>query len=616
MQSKIRVGIFVDGDFIPSYDGASNRFHYLSRHLALNGVEVIIFHGYRGWSDISLIKKEPFKTYIFPKEIYYKNLELLASLVRRENIDIIQFDNLEPILIQGIRIAQLSGAKLVSELHYVVRELAEKLGAPTSRIQEVKLIEEAVGNAVDHIICLGAHDKKILINNLRIQKNKISVISSGVDCKEIRFRGPNLQEKNIVFLGNLYFKPNEEALLKIRKIIYPKLKKFGFRFIIVGDAPHFLKKYKADDFQFLGTVNDLDVIFRKAAFAVAPIQGKTGIRIKLLNYLAAGLPIIATDDAISGIGKNNLFFVENDISKYPDLILELFENKKNLARKAKSGRRFIESAHDWNIIARRTANIYKKIISSKTKVSKSKTNSFIINSKEPVWLEEAKKKKRFKKIPSKDLRRSFSYAVIKNRGIEFFNSQQIVALEGMPCAGKSLSIDFFMKDKGSHSRVAIPQLELNVSSDAMGAGDIETSIRFLKGEKAKTDLINKLSKSYKEIILDRSFISTFAYCYARAKIEKDMNQYLHLKEEFIKMRQFITWPTKIIYFDISISESLKRRAFFGNVNANYWSDPTFLKYFKEFYEEKLEEIINLKPLKITTTDMTASEMLRKVKKLL
>jgi hypothetical protein len=137
MKRKIKVGIFVDGDFIPSYDGASNRFHYLSRYLARNGVEIIIFHGYREWSDISLIKKEPFKTYIFPIEHYYNNLELIASIIRKESIDIIQFDNLEPILLQGIRLAELTGVKLVSEMHYVVRNLAKKLGAGQSRIKEI-----------------------------------------------------------------------------------------------------------------------------------------------------------------------------------------------------------------------------------------------------------------------------------------------------------------------------------------------------------------------------------------------------------------------------------------------------------------------------------------------
>src|SRR3989344_8315356 len=102
---KIKIGIFIDGDFIPSYDGASNRFHYLSRHLALNGADVVVFHGYRGWSDIKLIRKEPFKTYVFPKQHYYSNLELIASLIKKESIDIIQFDNLEPVLLQGIRLS-------------------------------------------------------------------------------------------------------------------------------------------------------------------------------------------------------------------------------------------------------------------------------------------------------------------------------------------------------------------------------------------------------------------------------------------------------------------------------------------------------------------------------
>lgn len=385
----------------------------------------------------------------------------------------------------------------------------------------------------------------------------------------------------------------------------------------MGDVPRSLKKYERDDFRFIGTVHNLDSVLRRATFALAPIEGKTGIRIKILNYLAAGLPIIATDDAISGIGNKDLFFIENNISKYTDLILKLSEDEKYLVQKAKKERHFIESSYNWNIIARKTADIYRKILLSQNPPrDRAEIDISVIKNKEPVWLQEAKRKRRFKQIPSKELMRSFSYAIVKNGKIEFFDMRQIIALEGMPCAGKSTSLNFFTKERGNYSRVALPQLELNIGNKAMGAGDIETSIRFLKAEKMKTDLINKLSKGHKEILLDRSFISTFAYCYARAKMEKNMDQYLRLKNELSKMRRFITLPTKIIYFGTSISESLKRRAFFGDVNSNYWSNPIFLKYFREFYEERLGEIIDLKPEKIVTTDLDISHMLREVKKLL
>jgi hypothetical protein len=54
MLSKTKkVAIFVDGEFIPSFSGATNRFHYLSRALQkFTDTEVVIILCDRGWSDI------------------------------------------------------------------------------------------------------------------------------------------------------------------------------------------------------------------------------------------------------------------------------------------------------------------------------------------------------------------------------------------------------------------------------------------------------------------------------------------------------------------------------------------------------------------------------------
>jgi len=397
LNKKIKVGIFVDGDFIPSYDGAANRFHYLSHYLQESDVDVTVFHGYRRWSDLKLIKQEPFKTYVFPIKEYYGNLNLIASIIKKRKIQIIQFDNLEPIILQGFALSRLTNSYLVSDMYYVVRDLAKSLHASRSKIKEILKLEFIVGKNIDHLICISKDDKPSLIKNMGIPKNRISVVPSGVDIGEIKFWGPNFKEKRIVFLGNLFFEPNAEAIKNIHQYIYPKLKRFNFKILIVGDCPKEIKKkYEDSNFYFTGTVKNLNNIFKKSTFALAPILEGTGFRVKILNYLAAGIPTIATKTAIAGFSNKNNFILEDDFQKYPKIILELISNKSYSTKIAKNSRAMIEKEFNWQVIAKRVKNIYQKILNRPLrKKDQSLIESSLFKITEPAWLEEARKKGRF-----------------------------------------------------------------------------------------------------------------------------------------------------------------------------------------------------------------------------
>jgi len=396
--NKTKIGIFIDGGFIPSYDGATNRFQYLSKHLKKNGVDVVIFYCYRGWSNIELIKKEPFKTYLLPVNNYYRNINLIADLIKKEHINIIQFNDLEPILSFGARLSEMTKTYLVIEMHYVVSSLAKALGSSSRYIKNIKKYEKLVGNLTDHLICVSDDDKPVLSNNMNISDNRISVIPSGVDVDGIKFSSPNFSKKTVVFLGNLFFEPNAVAVDNIYKYIYPELKKLGFKFLIVGDCPKTIKdKYKNHNFEFTGTVADLNDVFKKSTIALAPILEGTGMRLKTLNYLSAGLPVITTSISALGFQSKDVLIIENNFKKYPNIILDLISNRARVLELSKRGRNLVEKKFNWDYIANKTKLTYEKILSIpiKNKDVFIKEASKPKLTKEPVWLVETITKGRF-----------------------------------------------------------------------------------------------------------------------------------------------------------------------------------------------------------------------------
>jgi len=539
-KNKISVGIFIGGDFIPSYAGATNRMHYLSRYLQRSGVKVVVFHGYRGWTDLQLIAQEPFKTYIFPINKYYNDLDVLANLIRKENIQIIQFNDLEPIISQGIKLSHSTGTYLISELHYVVSDLTKSLGASTGRINSIEKLENVVGKIVDYIICLSDGDKLKIEKKMKISSNKITAVSSGVDLQEIKYWGPNFNTKTILFLGNLYFEPNANAVESIYRNLFFKLQSNGFKFIIVGDCPAILKKkYEHQDFHFTGPVRDLNIIFKQTTIALAPIQENTGMSIKILNYLAAGLPVIATSNAVSGMNDIKNLIIENDIQKYVDIIHDLIINKKNTIELSIAARQFIEKDFDWLKIASRTISIYNKILSRPTR-DKSKFINLIstLHLGQPTWLEEAERKGRFANLKS-IIKGKFSYGIIQHGKIKIIKSDKSINKDQINIAKK------FALQKFTQSKIENHFLEVyQILKDELDIKDQDVLIAGLLH-----DTLEDTSTTYKE--LEEIFSKRVADFVQEVSHPKNYTQkqrldyyarikYISPEAKFIKMADFIS----------------------------------------------------------------------------
>ena len=64
-------------------------------------------------------------------------------------------------------------------------------------------------------------------------------------------------------------------------------------------------KYENEKVKFLGYVEDLNDIFSKTTIALAPLFEGSGTRLKILDYLSAGIPTISTNLGVEGLKLSN-----------------------------------------------------------------------------------------------------------------------------------------------------------------------------------------------------------------------------------------------------------------------------------------------------------------------
>ncbi|MFX0142398.1 MAG: glycosyltransferase, partial [Candidatus Hodarchaeota archaeon] len=172
----------------------------------------------------------------------------------------------------------------------------------------IYLLEKYAIKLVKNINAFSYDDKKKFIEIYNIPEEKIFVNNMGYK-KEI-FNNPIKQEKAreklkvdknkfiVIFHGSYYINfPNREAIKIIKEQISPRIKDNEILFLIAGEKPPFKNK---KNLKFLGFLDDLRYLLYAADIAIVPIFRGSGVRIKMIDYLSAKLPMISTEQAKLG----------------------------------------------------------------------------------------------------------------------------------------------------------------------------------------------------------------------------------------------------------------------------------------------------------------------------
>ena len=209
----------------------------------------------------------------------------------------------------------------------------------------------------DYFLACSTNDVTAL---LHLNKNRIKglLVPNGTTQKKVIEK--DFSEPTLIFCGSLDYAPNKNGLLWFYETIWPKLKTAikGITLTVIGRNGHdnAYGPLKIDPkINFVGQVKDVTPYYHKNNIAIVPLFEGSGTRLKILEAMSFGLPVISTSIGAEGIDyiENKHIIIANDPIAFQKAIIDNFNKPTILKKLASESLLLINEKYNWQSIARK-----------------------------------------------------------------------------------------------------------------------------------------------------------------------------------------------------------------------------------------------------------------------
>lgn len=198
---------------------------------------------------------------------------------------------------------------------------------------------------------------------------RFTVVPNGVNTRFFTDLGPSTSDDPVLlFTGTMDYYPNTEAVTTFAQQVWPlvRARAPAAQFYIVGKNPSPAVQALAADPSIVvtGYVDDTRDYYRRASVFVAPIRIAGGTRLKILEAMAMGRPVVSTSVGAEGIavspGEN--IVLADEPATFADAVVTLLGDPAGRARLAAAGRRLVEERYDWTALSAQLEQVYTSLL--------------------------------------------------------------------------------------------------------------------------------------------------------------------------------------------------------------------------------------------------------------
>lgn len=244
------------------------------------------------------------------------------------------------------------------DLHFLREEREARIKRNDALLQKAKLRKRQeldLTRRCDVTLVVSEHEKAIL--ELELPGIDVRIIPTIVKIDDAP-RPPFEARNNIVFIGGFEHTPNADAVLYFAREVMPLIRERrpGVVFQVIGpDAPDEIRALACADIEIVGFVAEVEPYFDRARISVAPMRFGAGVKGKVNQSMALGVPTVVSSIAAEGMflthGENTL--IADDPGSFAEAALRLFDDRELWERIADGGRKNVRDYFSVEAASRR-----------------------------------------------------------------------------------------------------------------------------------------------------------------------------------------------------------------------------------------------------------------------
>jgi len=228
----------------------------------------------------------------------------------------------------------------------VRRAYATLQGAATERA------EARCGRRVHSLLATSGRDQALFQRELGLPS---VVIPNGIDLSEFQRVVASEGPPTILFAGLMSYHPNDDAIRWFLDAILPLVQQSrpDVHMVVAGAAPaSWLRRRACKTLSVTGPVDDMRPHLRAATVVVAPIRHGGGTRVKVLEAMATGRPVVSTTIGCEGLGitHEDGVLIADDPRGFAEMVLRVLGDPALAARLSDAGHTHVTQCFDWDAI--------------------------------------------------------------------------------------------------------------------------------------------------------------------------------------------------------------------------------------------------------------------------
>ncbi|MCY3778669.1 MAG: glycosyltransferase family 4 protein [Chloroflexi bacterium] len=247
------------------------------------------------------------------------------------------------------------------ESHALYLQSAAAQGGVSARLRLpiARRFEAFMFRPYDRTVVISEVDKELLG---QLQPGlSLEVIANGIELQRFRPLDIERDPHTLLFVGNYEYAPNQAVARILIDKILPEVRGAipETRLQLIGNnPPDWLREAGRDHIEVSGHVPDVRPYLARATLFVCPLQAGAGLKNKVLEALAMGIPVLATPLSVDGIDvRHGVSAVIAPVDQIAAKTIEVLRDGALRKQLAENGRALIESQYSWA----RTASSYERL---------------------------------------------------------------------------------------------------------------------------------------------------------------------------------------------------------------------------------------------------------------